>query len=223
MKSSYITKHFIGTAVFFSFLFIAAGRLDYWQGILYVLIGLGMSVVGYTVLRIDDDLLAERSKPGENTKSWDKKILLFSFFMTIAMYIVAGLDSGRYHWSPEFHWSFIAIGAILTGLGQFFFLFAQKQNRFFSSTVRIQTDRGHSVCDTGLYRMVRHPAYFGSFVQTLGFPLIFGSIWSIIPVVISMILLVVRTSLEDMTLRDELSGYEKYTQKTRYKLIPYIW
>lgn len=223
MKSSYIAKHFIGTAVFFSFLFIAAGRLDYWQGILYMAIGLGMSVVGYTILRIDDDLLAERSKPGENTKSWDKKILLLSFFMTIAMYIVAGLDSGRYYWSPEFHWSLYIVGAILTGLGQWLFLLAQKQNRFFSSTVRIQTDRGHSVCDTGLYRVVRHPAYFGSFVQTLGFPLIFGSIWSIIPVVISMVLLIVRTSLEDKTLRDELSGYVEYTEKTRYKLIPYIW
>ena len=223
MRWSYIVKHFIGTAVFFSFLFIAAGRLDYTQGILYVAIGLAMSVVGYTVLKVDDDLLAERAKPGENTKSWDKKILLPSFLSTIVMYIVAGLDSGRYHWSSEFHWSLIALGAVLTALGQFLFLLAQKQNRFFSSTVRIQSDRGHTVCDTGLYRIVRHPAYMGSLIQTLGFPLIFGSLWSIIPVLVAIILLVTRTSLEDQTLQDELSGYREYSEKTRYRLIPYVW
>ena len=194
-------KHFIGTAVFFSFLFIAAGRLDYIQGILYVAIGLAMSVVGYTILKVDGDLLVERAKPGENTKSWDKKILLLSFLSTIVMYIVAGLDSGRYHWSPEFHWSLIALGAVLTALGQFLFLLAQKQNSFFSSTVRIQTERGHQVCDTGLYRVVRHPAYMGSMIQALGFPMIFGSVWSILPVIVLLMLLIVRTHLEDRTLR----------------------
>lgn len=186
-------------------------------------IGFLMVVLNYTVLRIDPDLLKERSKPGENTRKWDKAVLGITLLATISMYIIAGLDSGRYHWSPNFHWSFYLLGAILTALGQLLFLIAQKQNRFFSSTVRIQTDRDHAVCDTGLYKIVRHPAYLGSIIQSLGFPLIFGSLWSILPICAMIILLIIRTSLEDQTLKDELKGYLEYSEKTRYKIFPNVW
>jgi len=63
----------------------------------------------------------------------------------------------------------------------------------------------------------------GSFIQALGFPLLFGSLWSIIPTVVSIIILVTRTYLEDNTLQQELLGYAEYAQKTRYKLLPYLW
>ena len=223
MKVKYLIKQFIGTFIFFAIIFICAGRIDYWQGLLYVSIGLIMFILNYTVLRIDSELLKERSKPGKNTKKWDKTILGLSLLTTISMYMVAGLDSGRFHWSPDFHWSLYLIGIILTAAGQLLFLIAQKQNRFFSSTVRIQTERGHIVCDTGLYKIVRHPAYMGSIVQSLGFPLIFGSLWSIIPISVSITLFVIRTILEDKTLKKELKGYLEYTKKTRYKIIPYVW
>ena len=139
------------------------------------------------------------------------------------MYITAGLDSGRYHWSPDFHWSIYLLGIILTISGQLLFLIAQKQNKFFSSTVRIQTDREHIVCETGLYKIVRHPAYMGSIIQSLGFPLLFGSLWSIIPIGLLIILLITRTYLEDKTLKNELNGYLEYSTKTRYKIIPFVW
>ncbi|OFX89393.1 MAG: hypothetical protein A2W99_13945 [Bacteroidetes bacterium GWF2_33_16] len=223
MKANYIFKHIIGTLLFFSILFICAGRIDYWQGLIYVAIGLIMFVLNYTVLQIDSDLLSERSKPGEGTKKWDKNILGLSFLTTISMYIIAGLDSGRYHWSPEYHWIAYLFGILLTFAGQLIFLIAQKQNKFFSSTVRIQTNREHIVCDSGLYKIVRHPAYLGSIIQSIGFPLIFGSLWSIIPVCFSIILLLVRTILEDKTLKKELKNYPEYSLKTRYKLIPFVW
>jgi protein-S-isoprenylcysteine O-methyltransferase Ste14 len=223
MKTNYFIKHILGSLIFFTVIFISAGRLLYWQGLTYVAIGLTMGLLNYTVLSIDSELLKERSKPGKDAKNWDKAILGLSFLSTISMYVVAGLDSGRFHWSPEFHFSVYLAGMILTATGQLLFLIAQKQNKFFSSTVRIQTDRGHVVCDTGLYKIIRHPAYLGSFIQSLGFPLIFGSLWSTIPVSLSVILLIVRTSLEDKTLQNELAGYQEYSGKTRYRLIPYIW
>lgn len=223
MKTSYVLKHFIGTFLFFTIIFISAGRINYWQGLVYVLVGLVMSVLNYTVFRIDQDLLNERSKPGEGTKKWDKVILGLSLLVTIAMYITAGLDSGRYHWSPDFPLSLCLIGIILTISGQLLFMIAQKQNKFFSSTVRIQTDREHTVCETGLYKVVRHPAYLGSIIQALGFPLLFGSLWSIIPISLLIILFVTRTNLEDNTLKSELKGYPEYSIKTPYRLIPYLW
>lgn len=223
MKTSYLIKHVIGSFIFFSIIFLSAGRINYWQGLVYVAIGLIMVFLNYTVLGIDSELLKERSKPGEGAKKWDKVILGLSFLVTISMYMIGGLDSGRYHWSPNLHWSIYLLGMVLTALGQLLFLIAQKQNKFFSSTVRIQIDREHVVCDTGLYKIVRHPAYMGSIIQALGFPMLFGSLWSIIPVCLLIILFITRTNLEDITLKNELKGYLEYSEKTRYRIIPFVW
>jgi protein-S-isoprenylcysteine O-methyltransferase Ste14 len=223
MKTSYVIKHFTGTFIFFLIIFISAGRIDYWQGLVYLITGLIMFVLNHTVFRPDPELLMERSKPQEGTKKWDKTLLGLSLLVTLSMYATAGLDSGRYHWSPGFHWTICIPGVVLTVSGQLLFLIAQKQNKFFSSTVRIQTDREHTVCETGLYKVVRHPAYLGSVIQALGFPLLFGSLWSIIPIGLMIILLLTRTHLEDRTLTNELKGYPEYSDKTRYRLIPYVW
>lgn len=223
MKTSLLVKQLFGTFLFSASIFICAGRFFYWQGLVYVSIGIIMLLLNYTVFKLDNDLISERSKPGNDVKKWDKTILGLSFLVTIGIYVVAGFDSGRFHWSPDFHWSVYGIGITLTIIGQLLFLIAQKQNKFFSSMVRIQTDRGHKVCDTGLYKVVRHPGYLGLFIQTIGFPLLFGSLWSTIPVSVSIILQVTRTYLEDTTLKAELKGYTEYVGKTRYRLIPFIW
>ena len=95
MKTNYLIKHFTGSFLFFTLIFISAGRIDYLQGLIYLMIGLIMFVLNYTVLKIDPELLNERSQPGEGTKKWDKIILGLSFLITLSMYITAGLDSGR--------------------------------------------------------------------------------------------------------------------------------
>jgi len=223
MKSSLFFKQAFGAVLFFTVIFVSAGTFYYWQGQVYACLGLIMLVLNFTAFRLDDDLMKERSKPGEGVKKWDKSILGLSLLATLSMFVISGLDSGRFHWSPKFDLSLTLLGVLLTALGQLLFLIAQKQNKFFSSAVRIQTDRGHVVCESGLYKVVRHPAYLGSFIQTLGFPLLFGSLWSIIPVVFTIILLFVRTYLEDKTLINELKGYREYSRKTKYRIIPLIW
>ena len=137
--------------------------------------------------------------------------------------VIAGLDSGRFQWTHNFIWILSITGVILIVVGQILFLTARSQNNFFSSVVRIQKDRGHIVCDTGLYKIVRHPGYLGMIVSLIALPLITTSIWSIIPTLIAIILLLIRTSLEDKTLINELDGYIEYTKKTSYKLIPFVW
>jgi protein-S-isoprenylcysteine O-methyltransferase Ste14 len=223
MKTSLFIKQAFGTLLFYAIIFVSAGSIFYWQGWTYVIIGFFMIILNFTAFKLDSGLLKERSKPGEGAKAWDKLILGLSFLVTIIIYLIAGLDSGRFHWSPDYHWSVYLLGIILTIAGQLLFLIAQKQNKFFSSTVRIQTDRGHTVCESGLYKVVRHPAYLGLIIQTIGFPFLFGSLWSIIPVSISIGLLLTRTHMEDKTLKNELKGYIEYSGKTRYKLVPYIW
>ena len=223
METKHILRQFLGSFIFFVIIFLGAGKLNYWQGLLYLGIGLLMFTLGVTLFKVDNALAEERSKPGKDAKKWDKIILLISFVASLAMFLVAGLDSGRYHWSPVFPIYLYIFGAIFTIAGQLLFMIARKQNSFFSSVVRIQNDRNHKVCDTGLYKIVRHPAYLGSVIQLIGFPLIFGSLWSIIPVLISLVLIILRIYLEDKTLKNELNGYEDYSKKTKFKLIPLIW
>ena len=100
---------------------------------------------------------------------------------------------------------------------------AESVNRFFEPTVRIQTDRGHRVIDTGPYAIVRHPGYLAAWFFFLGIPLSLGSLWAIIPAIFSCVILVVRTILEDRTLQNELPGYKEYAKRVRYRLLPGIW
>jgi protein-S-isoprenylcysteine O-methyltransferase Ste14 len=218
-----LIKSLIGTLFFLIILFISAGRINYWQGWLYATINIISVLLNSFAISNNKELAEERSTIKADTKLWDKKILGLSVIILIITYIVTGLDSGRFHWTTGFHWSINAIGIVLILWGEVIFLIAQKQNKFFSSVMRIQTDRGHTVCDTGIYNIIRHPAYFGTIVTAIGIPLILGSLWGFIPSIISIVLTLIRTSLEDKTLINELNGYREYSLKTRYKLFPYIW
>ena len=179
--------------------------------------------MNYWTVRNDSDMIKERSKVGEGAKSWDKIILGISGLLYLFSVVLAGLDSGRFHWSPNFHWSILTTGVILTFVGQIIFLIARKENRYFSSIVRIQSDRDHKVCDTGIYKIIRHPGYLGMSISLLAFPLITASVWCFIPIGISLILLILRTYLEDKTLKNELLGYNDYMKRTKSRIIPGIW
>jgi len=224
MKSIQLILKTLGISIFFFLaVFISAGRIDYWEGWLYVSMNLFMTLMTILASIGNTELMKERLKPGEGTKKWDKILLSISAPVYLIMLIVASFDTGRFHWSPNLHWSFYISAIVLTLFGHCLFLIAKRQNKFFSTVVRIQTDRGHTVCNTGLYKIIRHPGYLGMIISTLGFPLLFGSLWSIIPVILSIIILVIRTYLEDKTLINELTGYREYTQQTTYKLIPKVW
>ena len=223
MKTKFLIKVFITTLVFSSILFLCAGKINYFQGWIFLATNMISALMNFWAIRNDPELMTERSIVGEGAKSWDKLILGLSSLTYLVNIAVAGLDSGRYQWSPDFHWSIYVLGVILTISGQVIFLAARKENKYFSSVVRIQTDRGHTVCDTGVYKIVRHPGYLGMTISLASIPLITGSVWSIIPTVTAIILLFIRTYLEDETLKIELPGYAEYTQRTRQRLIPKIW
>jgi protein-S-isoprenylcysteine O-methyltransferase Ste14 len=89
--------------------------------------------------------------------------------------------------------------------------------------VRIQSDRGQAVCRSGPYRFVRHPGYVGFILQSLGTPLLLGSKWALLPGLITVALMVIRTALEDRFLQGELPGYREYVGQVRYRLVPGVW
>ena len=140
----------------------------------------------------------------------------------LGIFVVAGLDAVRFEWSamPVGWW---ALGLALFVAGTSLFSWSMGVNPFFEKTVRIQTDRGHRLIDTGPYACVRHPGYVGFLGWILAPPLLLLSWWAFVPAALSVAGLVARTALEDRTLRAELDGYADYARRVRYRLIPGLW
>ncbi|MEJ2656296.1 MAG: isoprenylcysteine carboxylmethyltransferase family protein [Desulfobacterales bacterium] len=207
-------------------LLVCGGDFSWWQAWVYSLLIVAAGIGGR--------IWAEQRHPGlsaerqniekmQNAKAWDKVLApLMALSISFPLVIVAGLDH-RYGWSPVFPQWLNIFGIISIALGYAFGVWAFAENRFFSSVVRIQTDRGHVVCDSGPYRIVRHPGYAGNILPLLGLVLALGSVWTLIPAAVALIIAVIRTALEDQTLQEELPGYRDYAQRVRYRLIPGIY
>jgi len=222
-KAKAIIGSYVGVLVFAAPVFLGAWKLVYWQGFLYVSVALVGTTLNHLLVREGSDITADRASRAHEGQDWDKRVLGAYFLASVVTFAVAGLDSGRFGWSGRVPiWVAIA-GVVLMLVGQVLFAVAKRENAFFSSTVRIQDGRGHQVCDTGLYRFVRHPGYLGMLLSLLAFPLIMESFWAFIPASVGVLLLVVRTLLEDRFLTEGLPGYAEYATRTRWRLIPGVF
>ena len=188
---------------------------------------LGLLIVSQTISALyighkDPELLRRRAQIGQGTKTWDLALLTLFGLTYVAIIVVAAFDN-QHHWSKMTIWLWL----IGTGLYVFFVVvitWAMAVNTHFEKTVRIQRDRHHRVIESGPYRLVRHPGYMATILGlVLATPLLLGSWWAFIPAILATMCLLLRTILEDRTLRKELSGYEAYTKKIHYRLLPGIW
>jgi protein-S-isoprenylcysteine O-methyltransferase Ste14 len=208
---------------FLALMFLLSWRIDYWQGWLFIIATLVATISIFLIFRKKMDLFKERVKPGPGTKTWDKVFWFFNLLFFLAILIIGPLDAGRFMWSPEIPLYWYFIGYITHFIGYYIILWSMYINNFFSSVVRIQKDRGQKVIQDGPYKYIRHPGYVGAFFIAPSTALILGSLWAMIPAVLWIIALIIRTALEDATLQKELEGYKEYTKKTKYRLIPGIW
>ena len=204
---------------------IISGHWDWPQAWAYAVASILAFVISRLIVaRINPDLIAERARfmQAKDTKPWDKILAPLLGLGSILILVAAGLDR-TYGWSVPFSTvvNIIALIGIVTGYG--FSSWALIENRFFSGTVRIQTERGHHVVFTGPYRMIRHPGYSGGLLGFVFIPLLLDSIWAFIPAILLVVVMVTRTALEDKTLQAELPGYKEYAEHVRYRLIPGIW
>ena len=203
-------------------LFGSVGRWDWTNA--WVLLGLNFaaSIASTALLWRNPELLAERSNI-KACKSWDKLIVAIVVLLgPVATWITAGLDT-RFHWSDGMPCLAFIAGVVVAVLAAALIAWAMYSNKFFSSVVRIQKDRGHFVVTEGPYRFVRHPGYAGISAFTLATPLILNSRWAFAPAVATAAITVLRTVLEDRTLYNELDGYADYARRVKYKLVPAIW
>jgi protein-S-isoprenylcysteine O-methyltransferase Ste14 len=207
-------------------LFISAGRLQWWEGWAYTGMTLFVLVLSRSLILIKSpDMARERAEAGqrEDVKVWDKILLpVTAIYGPLVSWIVAGLDE-RFSWTPDLPDNIQIIALFVIFLGSMVGTWAMMVNRFFSSYVRIQADRGHTVVSAGPYRLVRHPGYAGSLLAWIAAPVFFSSYWVAIPSVTVIILTIIRTGLEDRTLKEELPGYSEYIERVRYRLVPGVW
>jgi protein-S-isoprenylcysteine O-methyltransferase Ste14 len=210
-------------AYFALFMFLPAGTWSWAKGWLFIGVFLGtMAVAGLYLWRVNPEVVVARTGTHEGTKRWDKVLVRLLLAAVYGIIPVAAVDAGRFQWLPV-PWWVCGIGYALFLAGMGILTWAEAVNKFFEVTVRIQTDRGHKVIDTGPYAIVRHPGYVGGILFFVGTALCLGSVWALVPAGLASAVLVLRTKWEDQTLQAELTGYEDYTQRVRFKLIPGVW
>jgi protein-S-isoprenylcysteine O-methyltransferase Ste14 len=222
-----IVRRFVTIAIFILLqaviLFGVAGRLNWvWAWVFLAICLLTVLINGAIAVRVHPETIAERGRLPK-TAGFDKVV---SSLGGLALYVVipllAGLDE-RFHWTRGLSPAWNVAGGVALAAAWALVAWAMITNAYFSTAVRIQTERGHTVCSSGPYRFVRHPGYVGFGVQPLATALLLGSLWAMPVAIATTVLMVIRTSLEDRFLQAELPGYVKYAQQVRYRLLPGIW
>jgi protein-S-isoprenylcysteine O-methyltransferase Ste14 len=205
-------------------LFLPAGTLRWPMGWALIVIYVGGTYATNLWLTLCHPGLAkERLIIPPSAVKWDLPITqLANFLLLFAMLPLSGLDH-RLQWSPPVPSgiSMAALGILIAG-----FLFtgwAMSANDFFSSAIRVQSDRGQTVAAGGPYRFIRHPGYLAMISQFLSVPILLGSLWALLPAAASVGLYILRTKLEDKLLQEKLPGYADYVRRVPYRLIPGIW
>jgi len=204
------------------FFFIAAGRITYLWGWVYLAVSLLALIFGAMyVLKRNPQAINERGRPAEGQKAWDKMIMSVYIVFFVSVYIISGLDA-RFNWSRVPIWLHL-VGVLVTFASGTLTYAAMAHNKFLSMYVQVAQERGHRVATSGPYRYVRHPMYVSLVVGWPALALLLGSYWALVPGLVASGLIVVRTALEDRTLQAELPGYTDYSRQVRFRLLPGVW
>jgi protein-S-isoprenylcysteine O-methyltransferase Ste14 len=186
---------------------------------IYLAIFVAVFVAAFVML--DRGLLQERMRPGGKPTPLALRLLNV---VLLLQWIIAGLDRGRLHWTDTVPvWlQALALATLAAGYGLVFW--AMMVNRFFSSVVRIQSDRGQHVVDRGPYALIRHPGYSAGILIVLASGVALGS-WLASAFLVAVVLtfLLYRVVNEDRVLRSQLTGYAEYARRVPWRLVPGLW
>ena len=203
-------------------LFLPAGTIRYWQAWVFMAVFVSASALITVYLAIHDPGLLERrmtAGPAAEKEKPQKIIMFFAMIGFIALLVFPAFDR-RFGWSrvPPYV-SLIGDALVATGFRLVFFVL--KVNTYGASTIQVTEDQ--KVVSTGPYAFVRHPMYAGSLPLVIGTPLALGSWWGLSALIVFFPALIWRLLDEERFLRKNLRGYTEYTDKVRYRLVPYVW
>ena len=214
-----LTKFTAGLIMVALLLFLPAGTIYYPGGLLFLcLLFIPMLLLGIIMLARARDLLRKRLDVKEK-QGTQKGVVAVMGLIFLSGFILAGLDF-RFGWS-KVPLPVVIVASVLFLVGYALYAEVMRENAYLSRTIKVE--EGQTVISTGLYAVVRHPMYTASTVMFLALPLILGSWYALIPFALYPVIMVVRIRGEEKLLTAELSGYEEYKRKVRYRLIPFIW
>ena len=214
-----LIKFLIGLLLVGLLIFLPAGTLAYPGGLLFLcLLFVPMLLMGIVMLARARDLLAKRLDAKEKQAA-QKGVQSLAGLVFIAGFVLAGLDF-RFGWS-DVPLPVVIAASVIFLLGYGLYAEVMRENAYLSRTVKVE--EGQTVISTGLYGVVRHPMYLASVLMFLSIPLVMGSWYALIPFAFYPVLMVVRILDEEKLLTAELSGYEEYKRKVKYRMIPFIW
>ena len=214
-----LTKFTAGLLLVALLLFLPAGTILYPGGLLFLcLLFIPMLFLGILMLARARDLLAKRLDVKEK-QGTQKGVVAVMGLVFLSGFILAGLDF-RFGWS-KVPLPVVIVASVLFLVGYALYAEVMRENAYLSRTVKVE--EGQTVISTGLYAIVRHPMYTASTVMFLALPLILGSWYALISFALYPVIMIVRICGEEKLLTAELSGYEEYTRKVRFRLIPFIW
>jgi len=211
-----LAERFIGAALFFA----AAGSFDLRSGIFFSVYILVAVVSAAIIYRKNPNTLKERGKVNTNSPKWDK-ILLLVFWLS-AFFIIFFAAGKTVPLGMKIEFDFIAgiaiylISAVIT-------VKAMLENTFLESTARLQADRNQTVIQTGPYSVVRHPTYSAVLLWCIAVFCIFPSAEVMLLASSVAVVIIIRTELEDEMLKKGLEGYKEYSEKVKYRLVPFLW
>ncbi len=212
-------KFFAGFVCLALLLFVPAGSFAYPNAwLLCAILFIPMFFVGLVLWKKDPELLAKRLNAREK-EGVQRKVIAGSALIFMIGFAVAGLDF-RFGWSSLPRWV-VAAASVLFLSAYVLYGEVLRENAYLSRTVEIQPDQ--KVIDTGLYGVVRHPMYAAVILLFLSMPLVLGSVWAFLVFLPFPVLLVKRIGNEEAVLLAGLEGYEDYTRRVRWRLIPYLW
>ncbi|ORA23223.1 methyltransferase family protein [Mycobacterium aquaticum] len=203
-------------------LFASAGTLDYWQAWVFIVVFAVATLVPSFYLAVKDPAALQRRMrggPKAETRVVQKIIITVSLISVVAVLIISAVDH-REGWS-HVPVPVVILGNVIVLAGLALAQAVVFQNSFAGASIRVESEQ--HVVTTGLYRVVRHPMYVGTVLLMIGIPLALGSYWALLAVVVTVPALAVRITDEEKMLRTELDGYTAYTEKVRYRLVPYVW
>jgi protein-S-isoprenylcysteine O-methyltransferase Ste14 len=223
-EMKYLLKKIIVRFSFFPivlglFILLPAGTFYYWQFYVYIaVLVIPMMFVLLYFLKNDPQFLERRTRAKEKEKQQIIIQITFSFIL-LSGFIISGFDK-RFGWS-DIPINIVILADIVILLGYLIIFFVFKQNSYASRVVEV--DKNQKVISTGLYGFVRHPMYIGVLIMFIPTPVAIGSYWGLIPMATIPLAIVFRVLNEEKVLCKDLPGYKEYCQKTRYRLIPFIW
>lgn len=176
-------------------------------------------------VRRDPALLKSRMEPLKDKGApwWDRVFLLVFVAIWYLWLVFMGLDVQRWHLTAPMAPVVNIVGGVMIVVGFLATLSVFNANSFAEPTVRLQSDRGQHVIDTGPYAYVRHPMYAAAILYLFGVPLLLGSKWGVLVPPLFIIGMSLRAIGEENKLARELPGYRDYMRRVRYRLIPGVW